>query len=82
MAARYATRLTLLVKPPPYLATAMLTTYYFNDPEEALRRAKAAGKRPGRYFGGITLPSGKRAFAVYEGGQIVERYAVSANGRH
>ena len=55
----------------------MLTTYYFNDPEEALRRAKAAGKRPGRYFGGITLASGKRAFAVYEGGQIVERYAVT-----
>ena len=55
----------------------MLTTYYFNDPEEALRRAKAAGKRPGRYFGGITLPSGNRAFAVYEGGEIVERYAVS-----
>lgn len=48
----------------------------------ALRRAKAAGKRPGRYFGGITLPSGKRAFAVYEGGEIVERYAVSSKDRH
>ena len=82
MAARYDTRLTLLVKPPLYLAAAMLTTYYFNDPEEALRRAKAAGKRPGRYFGGITLPSGKRAFAVYERGEIVERYAVSSNDRH
>ena len=54
----------------------MLTTYYFNDPEEALHRAKAAGKRPGRYFGGIILPSGKHAFAVYEGGEIVEQYAV------
>ena len=41
----------------------------------------AAVKRPGRYFGDITLPSGKRAFAVYEGGEIVERYAVSTNGR-
>ena len=71
--------MTLPVKAPPYLAAAMLTTYFFNDPEEALRRAKAAGKRPGRYFGGITLPSGKRAFVVYEGGEIVERYAVKAN---
>ena len=60
-----------------YLAAAMLTTYYFNDPEEALRRAKAAGKHPGRFFGGIALPSGKRAFAVYELGEIVERYAVN-----
>jgi hypothetical protein len=40
------------------------------------RRAKAADKSPGRNFGGITLPSGKRAFAVYEGGKVVERYAV------
>ncbi len=56
----------------------MLTTYYFNDPEEALRRAKAAGKRPGRYFGGITLPSGKHGFAVYEGSKIVEQFVVSA----
>jgi hypothetical protein len=63
-----------------YLAAAMLT-YYFRNPEDALKRAKAAGKRPGRYFGGITLPSGKRAFAVYEGGQIVERYAVKAKGQ-
>ena len=58
----------------------MLTTYYFNDPEEALRRAKAAGKRPGRYFGGITLPSGKRGFAVYKDGKIVTQYAVM-NGK-
>ena len=51
----------------------MLTTYYFNDPEEALRRAKAAGKRPGRYFGGITLPSGKRGRS--------DRGAVCGNGK-
>ena len=75
-AARYSTTLTLLVKLHPYLATAMLTTYYFNDPEEALRRAKAAGKRPGCYFGGITLPSGKRGFAVYKDGKIVTQYAM------
>ena len=62
-----------------YLAAAMLTTYYFNDPEEALRRAKADSKHPGCYFGGITLPSGKRAFAVYEGRKLEERYAAKAN---
>ena len=77
-----AVPLTKPVNIATYLAAAMLTTYYFNNPEEALRRAKAAGKRPGRYFGGITLPSGQRAFAVYESGQIVERYAVLSNGRH
>lgn len=55
----------------------MLITYYFNDPEEALRKAKAAGKRPGRYYGGISLASGKHAFAVYEGGKIVEQFVVS-----
>ena len=70
--------LTKPVNIATYLAAAMLTTYYFNDPEEALRRAKAAGKRPGRYFGGITLPSGKRAFAVYEGGKVVQQYAITA----
>ncbi|SKC49253.1 hypothetical protein SAMN06298214_0912 [Bacteroidales bacterium WCE2004] len=57
----------------------MLVTYYFNAPEVDLRRAKATGKRPGRYFGGITLPSGKRAFAIYEGGKVVERYAININ---
>jgi len=54
----------------------MLTTYNFNDPEESLRRATAAGRRPSHYFGGITLPSGKRGFAVYKDGKIVTQYAV------
>jgi len=35
----------------------------------------------GGHVGGITLPSGKRAFAVYERGQIVERYAVKAKDK-
>ena len=56
-----------------------MVTYYCISLEEALRRAKAAGKRPGCYFGGITLPSGKRGFAVYREGKVVERYSVMAN---
>ena len=67
-------RLTKVVKGGSYLAT--MTTYYFKDPEEALRRAKAAGKQPGCWYGGITLRSGKRGWAVYRGGKVVERYAV------
>ena len=53
-----------------------MTTYYFRNPEEALRRARLAGKRPGCYYGGITLPSGKRGWAIYKGSKIIERYAV------
>ncbi len=53
-----------------YLAAAMLT-YYFRNPEDALKQAKADSKHPGCYFGGITLPSGKRGFAVYKDGKIV-----------
>ena len=53
-----------------------MTTYYFKDPEEALKRAKAAGKKPGCWWGGITLRSGKRGWAVYRGVKIVEQYAV------
>ena len=56
-----------------------MVTYYCISLEEALRRAKAAGKRPGCYYGGITLPSGKRGFAVYREGKVVERYSVMAN---
>ena len=37
-----------------------MTTYYYSNPEEALRQARIAGKRPGCYYGGITLPSGKK----------------------
>ncbi len=53
-----------------------MVTYYFKNPEEALKRAKAAGKRPGCWWGGITLRSGKRGWAIYKGGKIVEQYAV------
>lgn len=54
----------------------MVVTYYCVSLEEALRRAKAAGKKPGCYFGGITLPGGRRGFAIYRDGKETERYTV------
>lgn len=53
-----------------------MTTYYFKDPEEALKRVKAAAKRPGYHYGGITLPSGKIGWSLYRDGKEIERYAV------
>lgn len=53
-----------------------MVTYYCISLEEALRRAKIAGKQPGCYFGGIILPCGKRGFAVYRDGKVIERYSV------
>ena len=53
-----------------------MTTYYFKDPEEALKRVKAAAKRPGYHHGGITLPSGKKGWALHRDGKVVEMYAV------
>ena len=53
-----------------------MTTYYCHSIEEALRRAKIAGRKPGCYLGGITLPSGRRGFAIYRDGKVVERYSV------
>ena len=54
---------------------APMTTYYCSTIEDALKRAKAAGKKPGCHFGGIVLPSGRRGFAVYKDGKVVERYS-------
>ena len=62
-----------LAHPAPIFADDM-TTYYFRTLEEALRRAKAAGKRPGCWYGGIVLRSGKRGFAVYKEGKVLEQY--------
>ena len=59
-----------------FCSFATMTTYYFKDPEEALKRAKAAGKRPGCWYGGISLRSGKKGWAIYHGGKVVEQYAV------
>lgn len=55
---------------------AGMITHYCATYEEALRRAKAAGKVPGCHYGGITLPSGKKAFAVYREGKVIERYSA------
>lgn len=51
-----------------------MVTYYCQTIEEALRRAKAAGKQPGCFYGGITLRSGRRGFAIYKDGKVVEQY--------
>ena len=46
--------------------------------EEALHRVKRAVKvaYPGCYFGGITLRSGRRGFAIYWEGKVIEQYSV------
>lgn len=53
-----------------------MTTYYCHSLEEALRRPKMAGKRPGCFFGGIVQRSGKKGFAVYRDGKVLELYSV------
>lgn len=52
-----------------------MTTHYCTSLDEALKRAKKAAHIPGRYYGGITLPSGRKGFAVYEGIKLLERYS-------
>jgi hypothetical protein len=54
----------------------MTTSYYYRTLEEALKRAKAAGKRPGFWYGGIVLKSGRRGFAIYREGKVIEQYSV------
>ena len=56
--------------------TADMTTYYCPNMEEALRRAKKAGHEAGCYYGGITLKSGRRGFAVYKDGKVVAKYTA------
>jgi len=50
-----------------------MITHYCQTLEEALKKAKQAGKQPGCEFWGITV-SGKKGFAVYKNGFLVERY--------
>lgn len=66
-----------LASSPPTFVTDM-TTYYCTTIEEALRRVKMAVKTlyPGSYFGGITLRSGRRGFAIYREGKVVEQYTM------
>ena len=49
---------------------------YCHSLEEALKRAKKAGKSPGCFFGGIVLKSGKMGFAIYRDGKVIEQYSV------
>ena len=55
-----------------------MTTYYCSTIEDALRRVKRAVKvaYPDCYFGGITLKSGRRGFAIYREGKVVEQYTI------
>lgn len=68
---------TLAYSLPTFVA--VMTTYYCTTIEEALRRVKRAVKTlyPGSYFGGITLRSGRRGFAIYREGKIVVQYTAS-----
>ena len=52
---------------------SMIITHYCRTLEEALKQAKQAGKQPGCEFWGITI-SGRKGFAVYKNGMLVERY--------
>ena len=60
------------------IESTFTATYYCPNMEEALRRAKIAGKKSGCYFGGFTLKSGRKGFAIYREGKVVERYSVIA----
>ena len=53
-----------------------MTTYYYRTLEEALKKAEAAGKRPGCWYGGITLRSEKKGVAIYREGKVIEQYSV------
>ena len=59
-----------------------MTTYYCPNMEGVLRRVKRAVKvaYPGCYFGGITLRSGRRGFAIYREGKVVEQYTAIGPG--
>lgn len=68
---------TLAYSHPTFVSD--MTTYYCTTIEEALSRVKMAVKTlyPGSYFGGITLRSGRRGFAIYREGRIVEQYTAT-----
>lgn len=64
----------------PYFGTssdylcAMKITHYCRTQEDALRKAKQVAKQPGYYYYGTTLADGRKGFAVYKNGNLVERY--------
>lgn len=49
--------------------------FYYNDPEAALKAAKAAGKRKGSEYQGWEFPEGK-GFAVWKEGFIIEKHII------
>ena len=51
-----------------------MITHYCRSLEDALKKAKLAAKESGYDYWGITLPNGKRGFAVHKNGNLVERY--------
>ena len=55
--------------------TPVPLTFWYDDPEAALRAAKAAGKRRGCRFNGYVFPEG-RGFEVWREGVLVERHIV------
>ena len=63
----------------PSIFAAMIT-HYWQTLEDALKKAKQAGKQPGCEFWGITV-SGKKGFAVYKNGTLVERYLTMTISR-
>ena len=57
-----------------------MTTYYCHTLEDTLKRAKAAEKRPGYHYGGVSLRSGKKGLAIYREGKVIELYSVIGEG--
>jgi len=51
-----------------------MVTYYCRSLEDALKKAKVAGKEPGCHLGGIVLPGGRRGFAIYREGKVIAQY--------
>lgn len=51
-----------------------MITHYCGTQEEVLKRAKKAAKKPGYEYRGITLSDGRKGFAVYRNGNLVERF--------
>ena len=74
------TKFLLLTSPDPHFGTSFfyfrgMITHYCQTQEDALKKAKQAGRQEGCEYWGINV-SGKKGFAVYKNGKLVERYMV------
>ena len=49
--------------------------FYYDNPEAALKAAKASGKRKDCEYQGYEFPEGK-GFAVWKGGFIIEKHII------